>query len=128
MNLLCPSCQNRLSVPEQNAGQLMKCPLCNKYFSVPALPQTGVANTISAIPSRAPSQAAPATPSPAPSPSPSVQPDVFPLAQEPAAPQTLPPRQNEPIGVRSSPIPQPLAEQTPPPPPPTGDEQTFTIW
>jgi hypothetical protein len=38
MNLLCPSCQNPLSVPEQYAGQLMKCPLCNNNFTVPALP------------------------------------------------------------------------------------------
>ncbi len=38
MNLLCPNCQKMLTVPEQYAGQLMKCPLCSGTFSVPALP------------------------------------------------------------------------------------------
>src|SRR6516225_3117625 len=37
MNLLCPNCQKPLTVAEQNAGQLMKCPLCNNTFTVPAL-------------------------------------------------------------------------------------------
>lgn len=39
MNLLCPNCQKMLQVPEQYAGQLMKCPLCTGTFTVPALPQ-----------------------------------------------------------------------------------------
>jgi hypothetical protein len=38
MNLLCPNCQKMLQVPEQYAGQLMKCPLCTGTFTVPALP------------------------------------------------------------------------------------------
>ena len=38
MNLLCPNCQKRLTVPEQFAGQLMKCPLCAGTFTVPGLP------------------------------------------------------------------------------------------
>jgi hypothetical protein len=37
MNLLCPSCQSALAVPEQYAGQLMKCPLCSNNFTVPVL-------------------------------------------------------------------------------------------
>ena len=36
MNLLCPNCQKMLQVPEQYAGQLMKCPLCSGTFTVPA--------------------------------------------------------------------------------------------
>lgn len=39
MNLLCPNCQKMLQVPEQYAGQMMKCPLCSGTFTVPALPQ-----------------------------------------------------------------------------------------
>jgi hypothetical protein len=50
MNLLCPSCQNHLSVPEQYAGQLMKCPLCNNNFTVPALPQTAPEPSIALLP------------------------------------------------------------------------------
>src|ERR1700677_4573180 len=32
MNLLCPNCQKMLTVPEQYAGQMMKCPLCAGDF------------------------------------------------------------------------------------------------
>jgi hypothetical protein len=39
MNLLCPNCQKMLQVPDQFAGQMMKCPLCQGSFTVPALPQ-----------------------------------------------------------------------------------------
>ena len=38
MNLLCPNCQKPLTVPEQYAGQPMRCPLCSGTFTVPALP------------------------------------------------------------------------------------------
>lgn len=38
MNLLCPNCQKQLSVGDQYAGQLMKCPLCQGTFTVPTLP------------------------------------------------------------------------------------------
>jgi hypothetical protein len=38
MNLLCPNCQKMLTVPEEFAGQLMKCPLCAGTFTVPGLP------------------------------------------------------------------------------------------
>ena len=41
MNLLCPNCGKMLTVPEQYAGQLMKCPLCSGTFTVPALPPSG---------------------------------------------------------------------------------------
>ncbi len=37
MNLLCPSCQKMLQVPDQYAGQQMRCPLCNNIFTVPGL-------------------------------------------------------------------------------------------
>src|ERR1700756_5726080 len=38
MNLLCPNCGKMLTVPDQYAGQMMKCPLCSGTFTVPALP------------------------------------------------------------------------------------------
>lgn len=38
MNLLCPNCQKMLTVPDEFAGQTMKCPLCDGAFSVPSLP------------------------------------------------------------------------------------------
>src|SRR5438128_387044 len=42
MNLLCPNCGKMLTVQEQYAGQMMKCPLCAGTFTVPALPAGGV--------------------------------------------------------------------------------------
>lgn len=64
MNLLCPNCQKMLQVPDQFAGQMMKCPLCGSPFTVPPLttswPPTGPASAPAA---QAPSQAnAPAAP------------------------------------------------------------------
>src|SRR5262249_54139783 len=50
MNLLCPNCQKMLQVPEQYAGQQMKCPLCTGAFTVPALPQMPAAATVPAGP------------------------------------------------------------------------------
>jgi hypothetical protein len=38
MAFLCPSCQKMLTVPEQYAGQMMKCPLCGGTITVPAPP------------------------------------------------------------------------------------------
>ena len=37
MEFLCPSCQKMLTVPEQFAGQPMKCPLCGNAFQAPSL-------------------------------------------------------------------------------------------
>jgi hypothetical protein len=37
MELLCPQCQQRLTIPDQYAGQVMRCPLCNGTFTAPAL-------------------------------------------------------------------------------------------
>jgi hypothetical protein len=40
MNLLCPSCQKMITVPDHNAGQLTTCPLCAATFTAPSLPTT----------------------------------------------------------------------------------------
>ncbi len=37
MELMCPQCQQKLTIPDQFAGQLMRCPLCNGTFTAPAL-------------------------------------------------------------------------------------------
>ncbi|NBO92809.1 MAG: hypothetical protein EBV06_10955 [Planctomycetia bacterium] len=77
MNLLCPNCQKMLTVPEQYAGQLMKCPMCVTNFTVPALPTS--------TPGTPPSSPAPAF-NPAPPTSPPAPPpiDVYGLKKEPA--------------------------------------------
>src|SRR5438105_269211 len=73
MNLLCPNCQKMLTVPEQYAGQLMKCPLCSGTFTVPALPQPAFG---------APEPSAP----PPPPPPPPVGGDIYTMRQEPEPP------------------------------------------
>jgi hypothetical protein len=50
MNLLCPNCQKKLSVADQSAGQVMKCPLCSQPFTVPALPEPALLGAESALP------------------------------------------------------------------------------
>jgi hypothetical protein len=68
MDFRCPSCQKDLTVPDEYAGQLMKCPLCQNTFQAPALPPP--------VPPPLPGQAAPhaVTPEPPPAPPPSERP------------------------------------------------------
>jgi hypothetical protein len=66
MNLLCPNCQKMLTVPEQYAGQLMKCPLCAGTFTVPTLPGSPTAEAPPPPPPPAPVTTEPtASPPPA---------------------------------------------------------------
>src|SRR6266851_53156 len=117
MNLLCPNCQMMLAVPEQNAGQLMKCHFCSKYFSVPALPQTPAVPSGSTLPPKVAFQAAPISNAPAfPPPRPPSESDVFVLPPEPSTPQTTPPPPEERIAVRSAPPPQQQPRDKAPPP------------
>lgn len=37
MDLFCPHCTRRVSVPDDKAGQVMSCPLCAKQFQAPSL-------------------------------------------------------------------------------------------
>jgi hypothetical protein len=43
MESLCPNCQKLITVPEQYAGQQMKCPLCQQTFQAPSLASSAVA-------------------------------------------------------------------------------------
>jgi hypothetical protein len=38
MDLMCPHCQRRVSVSDDQAGQVASCPLCTKQFMAPSLP------------------------------------------------------------------------------------------
>jgi hypothetical protein len=72
MRLLCPNCAKELQVPDQYAGQMMKCPLCSGTFTVPALPSMPGAVSMPAPPPPPPMapppqmQAAPAAAAPPP--------------------------------------------------------------
>lgn len=121
MNLLCPNCQKMLTVPEEYAGQLMKCPLCNGTFTVPALPTSAAAPA--PVPAGLP-------PGPAPA-----EPDVYGLHHEPEPP---PPEPFRPDGVTATapPLPSTATTRTPPPPeapstsaaPPEGYTRAPTVW
>ena len=97
MNLLCPNCQKMLQVPEQYAGQQMKCPLCAGEFTVPALPQV-------AAPAMAPRGPAPG------------------FAAPPPVKESPPPRGGAALPNHSETDdgPSPAADRAPPPPPPEG--------
>jgi hypothetical protein len=99
MNLLCPNCQKPLTVPEQYAGQPMRCPLCQGTFTVPALP---------------PSSTPPLPPAAVP---PAATPDVYGVADA-GAPPPPPPMPNFDVGGAP---PKPSAvTAAPPPSPPSG--------
>jgi hypothetical protein len=85
MNLLCPNCQKMLTVPEQYAGQLMKCPMCSSNFTVPALPPGGAPE-----PPAAPAFAAEPPPPPPPADTYGVKHDPVPAFAPPPAPPPAP--------------------------------------
>jgi hypothetical protein len=98
MNLLCPNCQKPLTVPDQYAGQLMRCPLCNGTFGVPSL-----------------------APPPAPPPP---EPEIFRVAAEPPPkPPEPPPAPQAPPKRR----PRAEEAAVPPPPPPTDYTHTVQL-
>src|SRR6516225_5171125 len=77
MELMCPHCQQKLTIPDQYAGQLMRCPLCNGTFTAPAL-------------SAPPPPVFSMTPEPPP-PSPISTEPMQPSSLPPPLPETLPP-------------------------------------
>jgi hypothetical protein len=134
-----------LTVPEQYAGQLMKCPLCNGTFTVPALPQPVGNSSVGRPPEPSPVAAGPANPASdfqaaptllgsgpaaAPAGSPAAPPDVYTLAPPSPAPPPPPepPRlASKPAADKPSSAPGPLP--APPPPSAPGEyARTFTIW
>jgi hypothetical protein len=93
MELLCPNCQQKLNIPDQYAGQLMRCPLCNGTFQAPALPPAN-APAMPAAPSPVPAAPPPSSPPPAPSSEP------FVTAEPPrGAPPPPPPRHDDYVPV-----------------------------
>lgn len=94
MNLLCPNCQKMLTVPDEFAGQTMKCPLCSGTFTVPGLP--------GAAPS-------PSTGTP-------YEQDVYSVRHEPSPPPPPPPPPLS-ISPPSSPPPETAITPTPIPKP-----------
>jgi hypothetical protein len=115
MNLLCPNCQKPLTVPEQYAGQPMRCPLCSGTFTVPALPTSAAPPATATAPLPPPIVAA------------SAPADTYGLKDPVAPPPSLAP---------SSPVSDLVLEELPPSPrapstsrggaPTSGPQPTFT--
>ncbi len=73
MDVLCPSCQKKLTLPDAHAGQPAKCPECNSTFTAPALPAMPAAGFVPPPPPPSPPPFTPApvlTPTPAAAPAP----------------------------------------------------------
>jgi hypothetical protein len=100
MELLCPHCFKKVTVPDERAGQVINCPLCTKAFGAPALAPPLVVT------------ATPAAPSP-PSQSPSVGAETYGLS----APPPLPPPSPNSVAERPLVAPPPPVPAPPPPPP-----------
>lgn len=91
MELFCPHCTKRVTVPDDKAGQVMSCPLCGKQFMAPSL---------------APAMSTATPPVPPPSPTPM---DVtYGLGPAPVTPSSAPPPPPEPPRPAISPEPAPM--------------------
>lgn len=125
MNLLCPNCQKNLTVPEHFADQLMRCPLCDSQFKVPALPPGGVVMPSSPPPAVTPATPAFLPPPPINDPIPAFNTAPVPAFQTPTpAPEPYklePPLQLPPSQPAPPVTPTSISNQPPPPTtPPTG--------
>jgi hypothetical protein len=136
MNLLCPNCQKPLTVPEQYAGQPMRCPLCSGTFTVPALP-TPVASApppVAPAPTPVVASAAPADTyglkDPIAPPPPVVPPPVSDLVLEGTPPASRAPSSF--TGGTPSPAPRQVFTEAEPSypstPTPEGYQRKYTIW
>jgi hypothetical protein len=102
MDLFCPHCSRRVTVPDDQAGKVMSCPLCTNQFMAPSL---------------APPPVAPKPPAP---PVSSAPPETYGMGAAPAPlPGTQPAAAPKPASASSQPAPAPAS--APPPPPPPGD-------
>jgi hypothetical protein len=99
MDLFCPHCTRRVSIPDDKAGQVMSCPLCAKQFMAPSL---------------APAPVAPKPPPPSPPPMPSAPVETYGMGPAPVMPTTI---TQPPTSMPSAPEPAPTAPPSPPAPP-----------
>jgi hypothetical protein len=81
MDLFCPHCTRRVTVPDEKAGLILNCPLCGKQFMAPTLPPPMTPPPRPVPPPSPPvsfSTGASAPPSSSPAPSPAPPPSVPP--------------------------------------------------
>lgn len=126
MNLICPHCQKMVTIPDENAGQQLACPLCKERFTVPALPAAPTAPASPSLPEDIPLVPLPPTfDPPAAAPPPAAEDPVYKLAPEPARPSAPPPSPPP----RREPKPAPAATEPPrSPAPPPGEYAHRRVW
>lgn len=105
MDLFCPHCTRRVTVPDDQAGKVMSCPLCTKQFMAPALAPPAVAPKPPAPPSTSGVSSPPA--------------ETYGVGAPPAPPLMQPAAAPAPTSGSSQPAQAPFV--APPPPPPPGD-------
>ena len=109
MDLFCPHCTRRVTVPDDKAGKVMSCPLCTKQFMAPSL---------------APPAVAPKPPSTPPASSPPAE--TYGMGAAPAPPLMQPAAAPKPASAPSQPAPAPFSP--PPPPAPPGDYSRSVVF
>jgi|ERR1051325_6542682 hypothetical protein len=90
MDLFCPHCTKRVTVPDDKSGQVMSCPLCAKQFMAPSLAPAVPAPPPPAPPLTSDSTYA-TTPSSPPANLPAHEPPPLPGEPPPSPPAPLPP-------------------------------------
>src|SRR2546421_3764875 len=114
MDFICPNCTKVITVPDQYAGQPMRCPICQQTFQAPSLP------------SSAPVASVPLSESPAPTGE-----EVYKFSSEPLSspppssavpPASVRAESTRPQPKASTPLPPP-----PPAPPPAGYARKFSV-
>ncbi len=91
MDLVCPSCQKRLTIEDRYAGMVVKCPLCGSMLQAPVLLTTPPAPSFAPTTSTpAPMQPPPAPPQPGSAPSPNSGASIMPALELPASAESAP--------------------------------------
>lgn len=110
MDLFCPHCTRRVTIPDDKAGQATACPLCAQQFMTPAL----------APPPVVPKPSAPPTPPPVSAPP---QQETYGMGPAPVPP----PLPKPPVMPSTAPAPGKLEPSPPPPPPPGEYSRSFSL-
>lgn len=109
-----------LTIPDQYAGQQMRCPLCQGMFSVPALPSTPA--PVVTPPPTPPPPPPPLTPAPP-------QEDIYALKNDVPTPKPAPAPEPSPSKKSPASKHEPDFDLPPAPPAPPGDyTRAFAVW
>src|SRR5712692_9323559 len=89
MDLFCPHCTRRVTVPDDKAGTVLNCPLCTKQFMAPSLAPPPAVPPLSSTPVETYGMGA--APAPPPSSQPAAAPQPASMSSQPAPAPPAPP-------------------------------------